>query len=347
MSPQPRSLRPKSLNVPIAVFEANLTDYQFRLYIHLCHLTALEGGVEASTADLGRSTGGASSRTVRRALKALADQDLIEVVVNTYESGMRKANTYIAREVTSVHPDPDTSVHPHVTNDQLDTVANKSVNQQSDKPISLTDLHSKNTSYSYYGGLRPNQGDTNQIKFKEVAVVRRTFDDDEGLQGFGLVDEPIKNSATKPNKRSTKTRARRPQDEWTPMDVAAEFTDRFAAKFPEYHGILPLIEFGKRVGAFRKRYQTDPVTELGMIEVFFADPRNFLRVNENPKKIIDLWFSNWAELLHRAEDLGIVDSGAKVSIVSTDVLTASDGKTFPNTMQGRTRLQHYEERLKR
>lgn len=336
----------ESLNVPSAVFEAKLTDYQFRLYIYLCHLTALEGGVEASVTVLGKCTGGASASTVKRALKALIDQGLVEAQANSFPSGMRKANTYVARWVTSEPPSQVTSEPPHVTIGQVVTVTNKSVNQQSDKPISLTDLHSKNTSYSYYGGLRPNQGDSNETKFKEVAVVRRSYDEDDGLQGFGLVDEPLKNSATTPNKRSTKTRARRPQDEWTPMDVAAEFIDRFAVKFPEYHGLLPLVEFGKRVGVFRKRYQTDAVSEIAILDVFFADPRNFLRVKENPKKIIDYWFNNWGELLHRATDLGIVDVAPKTRIVSTDVLVASDGKEFPNTMQGRTRLQHHEERLK-
>ena len=67
---------------------------------------------------------------------------------------------------------------------------------------------------------------------KEVKIFMRKYEDDgEDLAGFGLVEN---RDAPQPKIRKSdpKTRGKRPEHEWSPMDVAAEFSFRVGRKYP-------------------------------------------------------------------------------------------------------------------
>jgi hypothetical protein len=98
-----------------------------------------------------------------------------------------------------------------VTNSRNSHIANKPLVPNSQSSYKLKDFES-------------------EIQLKEIQVPMRKYDDDgDNLAGFGLV-EPKDAPQPKIRKSDPKTRGRRPEHEWTAMDVAAEFSYQVGRK---------------------------------------------------------------------------------------------------------------------
>jgi hypothetical protein len=96
-----------------------------------------------------------------------------------------------------------------------------------------------------------------EIQLKEIQVPMRKYEDDgDNLAGFGLV-EPKDAPQPKIRKSDPKTRGRRPEHEWTPMDVAAEFSFQVGRKYPLLPGTVSVKTLSGALAKFRKQYETN------------------------------------------------------------------------------------------
>jgi DNA-binding transcriptional ArsR family regulator len=314
---------------PQEAFTAGLTDYQFRLLVTMCHLAGSKGGFKASVAELGRQTGKSSDRTVRTALKALESHGLISRKSTKRANGFKGMDQY------------------EILTENYRTVSAENYRTSHDY---------KSDSHIVNKPLVPNSQDSNKLKesentsvfTKEIKVPMRKWEDDgEDLAGFGLVEER-EVPAAKIRKTDPKTRGKRPQHEWTAMDVAAEFSYQIGRRYP----LLPgTVNVGKLAGALRKfrtQYQTTALLELELLRLFMADERNFQNVGDEGPNLYKLYLASFGKKLNQArENLGLGKVNAPVdTVVKMGTLTASDGRVFQNSLSGRAQLERYEKRLK-
>jgi len=314
---------------PQEAFTAGLTDYQFRLLVTMCHLAGSKGGFKASVAELGRQTGKSSDRTVRTALKALELHGLISRKSTKRANGFKGMDQY------------------EILTENYRTASAENYRTSHDY---------KSGSHIVNKPLVPNSQDSNKLKesentsvfTKEIKVPMRKWEDDgEDLAGFGLVEER-EVPAAKIRKTDPKTRGKRPQHEWTAMDVAAEFSYQIGRRYP----LLPgTVNVGKLAGALRKfrtQYQTTALLELELLRLFMADERNFQNVGDEGPNLYKLYLASFGKKLNQArENLGLGKVNAPVdTVVKMGTLTASDGRVFQNSLSGRAQLERYEKRLK-
>ena len=222
------------MQIPSGAFEANITDFQFRLLAILCRIAGPGGIVEASVAELCIASGKSSDKTVRTALQGLEKAGLI------YTEAKKRANGYQGKKLILVknyrHVD-NVAVKNYRTSP--DYVTNSYLNHPANKPL----VPNSQDSYK----LKESEN-TKSVFTKEITVPMKQYDDGEDLAGFGLV-EPKDPPAIKVRKTDPKTRGKRPQHEWTAMDVAAEFSYQVGRKYP----LLPgTVNVAKLAGALRK-----------------------------------------------------------------------------------------------
>jgi hypothetical protein len=182
---------------------------------------------------------------------------------------------------------------------------------------------------------------------KEIRVPMRKWEDDsDNLAGFGLVEE---RDAVQPKIRKSdpKTRGKRPDHEWTPMDVAAEFSYRVGKRYPLLPGTVNVRQLSGALSKFRKQYQTTALVELELLKLFMADERNFQNIGDEAPHLYKLYLASFGKRMNQArENLGLNKVNAKVDTsVKVSTLTASDGKVFQNSLSGRAQLERYEKRL--
>jgi hypothetical protein len=98
---------------------------------------------------------------------------------------------------------------------------------------------------------------------------------------------------------------------------------------------------------FRKQYQTTALVELELLKLFMADERNFQNIGDEAPHLYKLYLASFGKKMNQArENLGLNKVNAKVDTsVKVSTLTASDGKTFQNSLSGRAQLERYEKRL--
>ena len=183
---------------------------------------------------------------------------------------------------------------------------------------------------------------------KEVKVPMRKYQDDgDDLAGFGLVEE---RDAPQPNIRKSdpRTRGKRPEHEWSPMDVAAEFSFRVGRKFPLLPGTVNVKQLSGALAKFRKQYGTTPLIELELLRLFMADENNFRDVGDEAPLLYKRYLASFGKRINQArENLGLGKISASIdTVVKMGTLTASDGRVFQNSLSGRAQLQRHEERLK-
>ena len=82
-----------------------------------------------------------------------------------------------------------------------------------------------------------------------------------------------------------------------------------------------------------------------------ADERNFTDVGDEAPYLYKRFLASFRTKMNQArQNLGLSRIASKEfdesPKVSASVLTASDGRTFQNTMSGRAQMQRHEERLK-
>lgn len=189
------------------------------------------------------------------------------------------------------------------------------------------------------------------------------WDEDEVGYGVGMLFEVDGPRKTKPlSKRSPKNRHQRPQSEWTPNDVAAEFRARIESAVPALTGFVTGKNNGLMVAATRQRLRTTADVELALMEIFLIEPREIAAITKAPHMAFRMWIATWPRNMNRARDMvGLPPLGApeaSESLVDASVgtgsqpssyegsvgsLVASDGTEFPDTPLGRRRLAKYEE----
>lgn len=320
------------MRIPQEAFTAPLTDYQFRLLVVLCRFAGTKGRFKASVEVLGRETNKKSDKTVRRALKALEGHGLITISHTKRANGF---NGFLMLEIRDANYRAVGDANYRASHDY---VTNSPRSQSTNKP------------------LVPNSQISNQLKefrnikdvsLKEVKVPMKNYDDGDELAGFGLI-EPKDAPTQKLSKRDPKTRGKRPEHEWTPMDVAAEFSFRVGRKYPLLPGTVNVRALSGALSKFRKQYGTTALVELELLRLFMADERNFKTIGDEAPNLYKLYLASFGKKMNQArENLGLGRvAKEKTPTVKMATLTASDGREFQNSMSGRAQLERYEKKLK-
>ena len=313
------------MKIPSEAFSASLTDYQFRLLVTICHLAGSKGRFKTTVAELCRQTNKSSDKTVRKALKALEGHGLILRTPSKRANGFKGMDTYEVVDRNYRTENYRTS-HDH-----------RSPSLTTNKP------------------LVPNRQTSNKLKdietkgfMKEIKVPMRKWEDDgDNLAGFGLV-EPKDAPQPKIRKSDPKTRGRRPEHEWTPMDVAAEFSFRVGRKYPLLPGTVSVKQLSGALAKFRKQYETNALIELELLRLFMADERNFQNIGDEAPFLYKMFLASFGKKMNQArENLGLNKINAPVdTTVKMGTLEASDGRVFQNSLSGRAQLARYEKRLR-
>jgi uncharacterized membrane protein len=196
-----------------------------------------------------------------------------------------------------------------------------------------------NTSYYLEGDALEEEKNMNKWK-----------DDDDNLGGFGLLEGELpaaQKGGPTVSKRFPKTRHLRPQEEWTPVDVATEFASKVYAKFNDIPGMVNTRALWGALAANRKKYNTTAVLELEVMEKFLGDERNLTALRKAPKSAHGMFLNAITNYVGQVSaDLGMVDKPVKQKLTpSTEFVYASDGTEFDNSMSGRLELAEYEKSL--
>lgn len=317
------------MRIPSEAYSADLTDYQFRLLATICHLAGLEGGIETTNADLGTQTGNVNEKTVRRGLLALEKAGFIR------RTRTKRANGYRGKDRLDITSPGTNEAHKDWASNVHTSHDYKLDSSMANKP------------------LVPNSQISNKIKeseskiLKEIRVpMKRWEDDGEDLAGFGLV-EPRDIQQPKVRKSDPKTRKKRPEHEWTPMDVAAEFSFQVGRKYPLLPGTVSVKALSGALAKFRKQYNTTALIELELLRLFMADERNFAQIGDEAPWLYKKYLASFGKKMNQArENLGLTKINAPVeTTVKIGTITASDGRVFQNSLSGRAQLERYEKRL--
>ena len=320
--------------LPPEAFTADINDFQFRLLAILCRLAGPGGLVQASVAELCAESGKSSDKTVRSALKGLEKAELI-VTQST-----RRANGYQGKKLILVK--------------NYRTVDNQPVKNYRTSPDYITNSRISHPSYK---PLVPNSQVANSNKLKEsetkgftkeIKVPMRKWEDDaDSLAGFGLV-EPKDAPQPVIRKSDPKTRGKRPEHEWTAMDVAAEFSYQVGRKYPLLPGTVSVKQLSGALRKFRTQYGTTPLVELELLRLFMGDERNFKDIGDEAPLLYKKYLASFGTKMNQArENLGLNKVTAKIETTkASDRLTSSDGRTFQNSLSGRAQLERHEKRLK-
>lgn len=317
------------MEIPKRAYSANLTDYQFRLLALMCHLAGAKGGFKTSVAELGTRTDKKSDKTVRVALKALEEAGLITKTRTRRANGKWGVDKYEIVVENYRWSDSPAVVDYRTSHDY----------SSSSNTVSKSLVPNKSTSNKYF----ETEGFT-----KEVEVPMRKYEDDgDNLAGFGLV-EPKDPPQPNIRKSDPKTRGRRPQHEWTPMDVAAEFSFQVGRKYPLLPGTVSVKQLSGALAKFRKQYGTTALIELELLRLFMADERNFRGIGDEAPHLYKIYLASFRTNMNRArENLGLGKLTLKEEpVVKIGTLTASDGRVFQNSLSGRAQLERHEKRLK-
>ena len=324
------------MNIPVEAYSADITDFQFRLLAILYRLAGPGGLLQASTAELCAASGKSSDKTVRMALKGLEKAGLIVTEATKRANGYQGKKIILVKNYRLVDNLPEQTVknyrtsHGNVTNSYLSHPANKPLVPNSQDSYKLKESEN-----------------TKSVFTKEIAVPMKQYDDGEDLAGFGLT-EPKDAPAVKVRKTDPKTRGKRPQHEWTPMDVAAEFSYQVGRRYPLLPGTVNVAKLSGALRKFRTQYQTTALIELELLRLFMADERNFKDIGDEAPHLYKMYLASFGKKMNQArENLGLNKITAKVDTTPTSgTLMASDGRVFQNSLSGRAQLERYEKRLK-
>jgi hypothetical protein len=311
------------VRIPAEAYSADLTHYQFRLLATMCHLQGSGGRFKTSVAELGRQTGNPSDKTVRTALKALESMGFISRTPSRRANGFKGMDWY--EVVKNYRTENYRTSHDYKSRSQI---VDKPLVPNSQDSYKLKDIEEKNF-------------------LKEIRIPMRKWEDDgEELAGFGLI-EPKDVPQPRIRKSDPKTRGKRPEHEWTPMDVAAEFSFQVGRKYPLLPGTVSVKSLSGALSKFRKQYNTTALIELELLRLFMADERNFEQIGDEAPLLYKKYLASFGKKMNQArENLGLTKVNTPVETsVKIGTLTASDGRVFQNSLSGRAQLERYEKRL--
>ena len=323
----------------------SLTASEARTLLALRHLSGKSGKVKATMEELGILTN-YSRETLRVAIRGLEDRGIISTRRTKRNLGRLHTNEYelLPTNLASNDENPVNLASPAELFSQkiLASTAGTDSSMVTSKAKSKSIV--LNTSY-----LIPS--DARNGKTEEKKLVNKWQDDGDDIVGFGLLDGEVQ-ASLKPvpvSKRNPKTRWQRPQDDWTPADVASEFSYRMYQKITNAPAMLNTAELRGALAAYRKRYNTNATIEMSVMEKFFGDSRIWGQAKKAPhfahKIFLRLITTETANVIEELDMDDVVTEVAKPA--RAQYVYASDGKKFDNSIPGRVRLAKYEEKLER
>lgn len=322
----------------------SLSANEARTLLALRHLSDRDGKIVATMEELGILTK-YSRETLRVAVRSLEDRGLITTRRTKRNLGKLYKNEYqlIQENLASEDEKQENLASPAEVFAQKFLASTAGTDD-----VGIPSTNSKsivlNTTY-----LIPSEA--REENFKEVKLVNKWQDDGDDIVGFGLLDGEVQ-ASLKPvpvSKRNPKTRWQRPQDDWTPADVATEFSYRMYQKINNAPAMINTAELRGALAAYRKRYNTNATIEMSVMERFFGDARIWEQAKKTPhfahKIFLRLITTETADVM---DELGMDDAVAEVAKPArAQYVFASDGKKFDNSIPGRVRLAKYEEKLER
>jgi hypothetical protein len=177
-------------------------------------------------------------------------------------------------------------------------------------------------------------------------LVNKWADSDDGfiLGDFGAEFTPLK----KFSKRDPKTRHMRPQEEWTPADVASEFANRVYQKLRGIPGVVNTKALWGALASNRKRFAVTAVIELEAMDRFLEDERNIVTLRKFPKNAHKMFLNAITNQLQNVvSDMDMEEVSEAYLTPATEFVYASDGTEFDNSMSGRLDRDEYEKSLKK
>jgi len=277
-------------------------------------------GVADPTMEILSKVTGYSRMQISRAIRTLVQEKYIEVQRLKRLDGFNHRNVYQLLSNTDVTV---ISAQPSQSNMKVTSTTNKALVIKIDKAL-----------------------DTTYLMEGEKKVVNRWKDDDEDLAGVGLIeDKPAQTK--KPSKREPKTRHSRPIEEWTPADIATEFSYRVYQALPGIPGVVNTRSLWGALAKNRKKFGVTSVLEYELLEKYFADQRNITSLKQAPAyahaKFLTFITNNIQSV---ASDLGLEDVPEDMPVVEAPnkYIYASDGRRFDNSLPGRVALKQYENR---
>jgi len=170
----------------------------------------------------------------------------------------------------------------------------------------------------------------------------------EENDGFILGDFSSEPSTIKKvNKRDPKTRHQRPQEEWTPADVASEFSYRIYQKLRGYPGVVNTKALWGALATNRTKHNVTAVIELEAMDRFISDERNLVAIRKFPKNAHKMFLNSIsAQMNNILVTFDMDEKFDKEPESVSEYVYASDGTEFDNSMAGRLELKHYEDTLK-
>jgi hypothetical protein len=277
-------------------------------------------GVADPTMNILEEVTGYSRMQISRAIKTLTQQNYLEVKRLKRLDGFNHRNVYQLLSNTNVTVN---SASQSQSNVNVTSITNKALVIKIDKAL-----------------------DTTYLMEGEKKVVNRWKDDDDDLAGVGLIaDKPVQ--AKKPSKREPKTRHSRPIEEWTPADMATEFSYRVYQALPGIPGVVNTRNLWGALAKNRKQFGVTAVLEYEVLEKYFADARNLTSLKQAPAyahaKFLTFLTNNIQAV---ASDLGVEDQPEDIPVieVANKYVYANDGRRFDNSMPGRLALKQYEKR---
>jgi len=152
-------------------------------------------------------------------------------------------------------------------------------------------------------------------------------------------DAPKMSATLSVNPRDFRTRGRRPINEWTSWDVAAEFSDRLQRKLRGYPVVINKKKVEGALRSLRSSSGTTPKVEMMLMKMFFEDKSKWSLAKKEPHKVIGAYLN-----LFKTDLEGLKRRVEQEHVPSCTY--ASDGREFDNSIPGRWRRDKYEEKLR-
>jgi hypothetical protein len=172
---------------------------------------------------------------------------------------------------------------------------------------------------------------------------------DNEVGGVGKFGDDEVSATSAISKKNPKTRGKRPMEQWTVFDVAAEFSYLVGKKFPWLPGTVNVNALAGALRKMRSQNQTTALVELELLKMFMSDDANFKTVGSEAPHLYKIYLSMFRTHMNQArKNLGLNvlgDVTDEVMDSAPDVLYASDGRAFDNTIVGRKALERHEARI--
>ena len=195
-----------------------------------------------------------------------------------------------------------------------------------------------------------------KLRYKGIPVVNKWKDDGDEILGVGLFgdEKPAAEKAKlSVDKRDPKTRGRRPQEDWTAYDVAAEFRFQLSKLYPYIPALVNTKQLAGALAKYRKDNGTTALVELELLRMFMADPAQHADWQKNQMHMY--LYKRYLKMFQTHMPLALKNLGMEMTMPTrekpetverTAKLVASDGREFDNTIPGRKALERHEQKLR-